>query len=214
MECVCVWCRWSTHWFKCEVLVPEDWAGKHVRLRWNSGGEAMVSCEFERSLLVRAKLGSPGTRLAISWVAWRKNCEKFNTENFYSLKFTCMNGCCIVLVASFQNCEVPLSSISIFGLVLLGLFFLPSSCAGLLLQVWMYGEPLQASVESISHHSWVAVWHWVPPSLFVGPFWREPSRCHSHWQCWWRRKVLWEREKGVWNLQWGQVDLIKKLWNI
>ena len=88
-----------------------------------------------------------------------KKTLKIYTEDFYLIEFACMNGCCSVLVTRFQDyfIKVPMSSITVFVLVLLTLFFLPSPCAGLLLQVWMYGEPLQASVESISHHSWVAV---------------------------------------------------------
>ena len=43
--CCCV--RWSTHWFQCDIQIPHDWKGKHVVLRWNSGGEAMVSVEYE-----------------------------------------------------------------------------------------------------------------------------------------------------------------------
>ena len=35
--------RWSTHWFQCDIEIPRDWKEKHVVLRWNSGGEAMVS---------------------------------------------------------------------------------------------------------------------------------------------------------------------------
>lgn len=36
--------RWSTHWFRCETEVPQgpEWAGRQVRLRWDSGCEAMV----------------------------------------------------------------------------------------------------------------------------------------------------------------------------
>ena len=41
--CVCVLLySWSTHWFSVEVTVPDEWAGKEVRFRWDSGGEAMV----------------------------------------------------------------------------------------------------------------------------------------------------------------------------
>ncbi|XP_076466498.1 alpha-mannosidase 2C1-like [Babylonia areolata] len=33
---------WSTHWFRVEMDVPEDWVGQEVRLRWNSSTEALV----------------------------------------------------------------------------------------------------------------------------------------------------------------------------
>ena len=35
--------RWSTHWFKCDMIVPKEWAGHQVRFRWDSNCEAMVS---------------------------------------------------------------------------------------------------------------------------------------------------------------------------
>lgn len=38
---------WSIHWFLVEVTVPDKWAGKEVRLRWDSGGEAMVWIQGE-----------------------------------------------------------------------------------------------------------------------------------------------------------------------
>jgi alpha-mannosidase len=34
--------RWSTHWFKVSIDVPEEWTGERVHFRWNSGSEAMV----------------------------------------------------------------------------------------------------------------------------------------------------------------------------
>ena len=34
--------RWSTHWFHVMATVPDEWAGQEVRLRWDSGGEAMI----------------------------------------------------------------------------------------------------------------------------------------------------------------------------
>lgn len=34
--------RWSTHWFKVIIDVPEEWTGQRVHFRWNSGSEAMV----------------------------------------------------------------------------------------------------------------------------------------------------------------------------
>ena len=33
---------WSTHWFRLEVEIPEEWAGEYVVLRWDSTSEAMV----------------------------------------------------------------------------------------------------------------------------------------------------------------------------
>ena len=35
--------RWSTHWFKCDMTIPREWAGCQVRFRWDSNCEAMVS---------------------------------------------------------------------------------------------------------------------------------------------------------------------------
>ena len=34
--------RWATHWFRIDVQVPKEWVGSEVRLRWNSGSEALV----------------------------------------------------------------------------------------------------------------------------------------------------------------------------
>ena len=34
---------WSTHWFRCEMQIPEEWTGKHVHFRWDSNSEAMVN---------------------------------------------------------------------------------------------------------------------------------------------------------------------------
>jgi len=34
--------RWSTHWFKLELEIPEGWIGEEVRLIWDSTSEAMV----------------------------------------------------------------------------------------------------------------------------------------------------------------------------
>ncbi|XP_068208196.1 alpha-mannosidase 2C1-like [Palaemon carinicauda] len=36
---------WSTHWFKLEVMIPENWMGQEVWLRWKSQSEAMVWSE-------------------------------------------------------------------------------------------------------------------------------------------------------------------------
>ncbi|XP_042883605.1 alpha-mannosidase 2C1-like [Penaeus japonicus] len=33
---------WTTHWFKLEFSVPDEWAGSEVRLRWGSNSEAAV----------------------------------------------------------------------------------------------------------------------------------------------------------------------------
>ncbi|XP_015750307.1 PREDICTED: alpha-mannosidase 2C1-like, partial [Acropora digitifera] len=33
---------WSTHWFKVDFHVPEEWRGEEVHFRWNSSSEAMV----------------------------------------------------------------------------------------------------------------------------------------------------------------------------
>ncbi|KAK7068572.1 hypothetical protein SK128_014724 [Halocaridina rubra] len=33
---------WSTHWFKVEYEIPDEWIGKEVRFRWASGSEASV----------------------------------------------------------------------------------------------------------------------------------------------------------------------------
>lgn len=33
---------WSTHWFKLKITVPNDWAGEHVELIWDSSSEAMI----------------------------------------------------------------------------------------------------------------------------------------------------------------------------
>ena len=44
--CYCL-SSWSTHWFSVEVRVPDEWVGKEVRLRWDSGGEAMVWIQGE-----------------------------------------------------------------------------------------------------------------------------------------------------------------------
>lgn len=33
---------WTTHWFKVEFQPPSDWAGRDVRLQWDSGSEAAV----------------------------------------------------------------------------------------------------------------------------------------------------------------------------
>ncbi|XP_071792288.1 alpha-mannosidase 2C1-like [Asterias amurensis] len=33
---------WSTHWFRIEFSIPEDWVDKEVRLAWNSNSEALV----------------------------------------------------------------------------------------------------------------------------------------------------------------------------
>ena len=35
--------RWSTHWFKCDMVIPKEWSGHQVRFRWDSNCEAMVS---------------------------------------------------------------------------------------------------------------------------------------------------------------------------
>eukprot|EP00731_Ephydatia_muelleri_P024288 Em0016g559a len=39
---VCIGPAWSTHWFRCEVCVPAEWVGKHIRFCWDSGCEAMI----------------------------------------------------------------------------------------------------------------------------------------------------------------------------
>lgn len=33
---------WSTHWFRLQFSVPDEWAGYEVRLRWNSNSEAAL----------------------------------------------------------------------------------------------------------------------------------------------------------------------------
>ncbi|KAK7079336.1 hypothetical protein SK128_013883, partial [Halocaridina rubra] len=33
---------WTTHWFKLEFEIPEEWIGKEVRIRWGSNSEAAV----------------------------------------------------------------------------------------------------------------------------------------------------------------------------
>ncbi|CAL4079511.1 unnamed protein product, partial [Meganyctiphanes norvegica] len=33
---------WSTHWFKLQFNIPDEWCGKEVRLRWKSQSESMV----------------------------------------------------------------------------------------------------------------------------------------------------------------------------
>ncbi|XP_068248208.1 alpha-mannosidase 2C1-like [Palaemon carinicauda] len=33
---------WTTHWFKLEFEVPEEWKGKEVRIRWGTNSEATV----------------------------------------------------------------------------------------------------------------------------------------------------------------------------
>lgn len=33
---------WTTHWFKLEFSIPDEWAGSEVRLRWGSNSEATV----------------------------------------------------------------------------------------------------------------------------------------------------------------------------
>lgn len=33
---------WSTHWFKVEYEIPEEWVGQEVRFRWATGSEASV----------------------------------------------------------------------------------------------------------------------------------------------------------------------------
>ncbi|KAF9086810.1 Glycoside hydrolase, 38 vacuolar alpha mannosidase [Mortierella sp. GBA35] len=33
---------WSTHWFKLKITVPNEWAGDHVELIWDSNSEAMI----------------------------------------------------------------------------------------------------------------------------------------------------------------------------
>lgn len=37
-----IFIRWSTHWFKVIIHVPEEWKGEEVHFRWNSASEAMV----------------------------------------------------------------------------------------------------------------------------------------------------------------------------
>jgi len=34
--------RWSTHWFKLELEIPDSWIGEEVRLIWDATTEAMV----------------------------------------------------------------------------------------------------------------------------------------------------------------------------
>jgi len=34
--------RWSVHWFKLELDIPECWLEEEVRLQWDSVTEAMV----------------------------------------------------------------------------------------------------------------------------------------------------------------------------
>jgi hypothetical protein len=41
---------WATHWFRCEVHVPAEWAGEEVHLRWNSGTEALLLSESGEAL--------------------------------------------------------------------------------------------------------------------------------------------------------------------
>ena len=38
----CCFDRWSTHWFKLELEVPDSWIGEEVRLIWDAMTEAMV----------------------------------------------------------------------------------------------------------------------------------------------------------------------------
>jgi alpha-mannosidase len=33
---------WSTHWFRVEIAIPQEWAGQEVHLLWNSSSEACV----------------------------------------------------------------------------------------------------------------------------------------------------------------------------
>ena len=40
---ICSSISWSTHWFKCVMVIPKEWAGRQVRFRWDSNCEAMVS---------------------------------------------------------------------------------------------------------------------------------------------------------------------------
>ena len=37
-----IFIRWSTHWFKVIIHIPEEWKGEEVHFRWNSASEAMV----------------------------------------------------------------------------------------------------------------------------------------------------------------------------
>jgi alpha-mannosidase len=70
---------WSTHWFSVEVRVPDQWVGKEVRLRWDSGGEAMVWIQGEplqgltgshnghqiRTDFILTKSANPGDRFSV-----------------------------------------------------------------------------------------------------------------------------------------------------
>ncbi|XP_065828703.1 alpha-mannosidase 2C1-like isoform X2 [Oscarella lobularis] len=38
---------WTTHWFKIRCRIPDDWKGEEVRLRWDSGSEAMIWIDGE-----------------------------------------------------------------------------------------------------------------------------------------------------------------------
>jgi len=38
----CLVGRWSTHWFKLELELPDGWIGEEVRLIWDSMTQAMV----------------------------------------------------------------------------------------------------------------------------------------------------------------------------
>jgi len=44
VKCVskCCIARWSTHWFKLELEIPDSWIGEEVRLIWDAMTEAMV----------------------------------------------------------------------------------------------------------------------------------------------------------------------------
>ena len=50
-----IFLSWSTHWFHMEVTIPDEWVGQEVRLRWDSGGEAMVWIQGEPQQVILHK---------------------------------------------------------------------------------------------------------------------------------------------------------------
>jgi hypothetical protein len=41
---------WATHWFRCEMRIPTEWAGTEVHFRWNSETEALLLSETGEAL--------------------------------------------------------------------------------------------------------------------------------------------------------------------
>jgi len=64
---------WSTHWFRVECLIPENWNGKEVHLLWDSSSEACVWQKGEPLQgLTGSSIGWSGTAVRKEFILTKK----------------------------------------------------------------------------------------------------------------------------------------------